>query len=114
MEFGHTIPFDPNEVEETTEDFGVVVDAIECGEFSPPPTPKLKRRDYGRETFGTRVCGNCDVRFSCSSYREYVKQQPTKGRRRSMDFYEIFHDDQDREAWRESALGGDGQSSLRR
>lgn len=114
MEFGHTIPFDPNEVEETTEDFGVAVDAIECGEFSPPPTPKLKRRDYGRETFGTRVCGNCDVRFSCSSYREYVKQQPTKGRRRSMDFYEIFHDDQDREAWRESALGGDGQSSLRR
>ncbi len=26
------------------------------------------------QTFATRVCRNCDVRFSCSSHREYVQR----------------------------------------
>jgi hypothetical protein len=102
------IPFDPDKVGETIDDFGNVVDAIECGEFSPPPTATLKKRQYGNKTFGARVCGNCDVRFSCRSYREYVTSQGPSGGRRSMDLYEIFTEEVDREMWRESTLGGQG------
>ena len=93
---------------ETVEDFGTVIDAIECGRFAPPTVTTLKKQQYGKKTFATRVCGNCDMRFSCSSYREYVKSQGTMGGRRSMDFHEIFSDEFDREAWRDATFGSEG------
>ena len=37
-------PFDSENVDETIADFGKVIDDIEYGEFSPPPTSKLKKR----------------------------------------------------------------------
>jgi hypothetical protein len=51
-----------------------VVDAIEDGEFAAPPASRLKaKRTSSNRTFGADVCVNCDARFSCASYREYVR-----------------------------------------
>jgi hypothetical protein len=101
------IPFDPQKVGDTIQDFGGVVDGIESGSFSPPPTTTLNKRQYGKKTFGARVCGNCDLRFSCRSYRDYAKSQTPRGGRRSMDYYEIFSDELDREMWRGTTPGGE-------
>ncbi|MFH0991449.1 MAG: PD-(D/E)XK nuclease family protein [bacterium] len=65
------VPFDQGHVEETIKEFGKVVDRIEDNQFSPPPVRKLKER-IGSELFVTRVCRNCDARFSCASFREYA------------------------------------------
>lgn len=65
------IPFDQSHVEETIMDFGRIVDCIEENQFSPPPVSKLKEKG-GEQLFVTRVCRNCDARFSCASYREYA------------------------------------------
>ncbi len=105
------IPFDSQKVGDTIKDFGTVIDAIECGRFSPPPTTALKKQQSGsKKTFATRVCVNCDMRFSCRSYRDYVQNQAPKGGRRSMELHEIFTDELDREAWREATLGSEGEA----
>lgn len=67
------IPLDPHKVEETIGDFGATVDAIEERRFSPPPVETLKSKiENTRDRFATRVCINCDARFSCASYRNYA------------------------------------------
>ena len=83
------LPFDENEVARTIEDFGRCVDAIEDGEFAPPsptvlgqPRGTRRRKDHGEfpgvraesePTFAQIHCRNCDVKFSCSSFRTYLK-----------------------------------------
>jgi hypothetical protein len=64
-------------VAEVIDDFGVVVDAIEEHRFAPPPLDILRApsRLGGRVVFGTDVCLNCDARFSCSSYRQFVLRE---------------------------------------
>ncbi len=71
------IDYELQQLQATIEAFGAVVDAIEEGEFSPPPPDKLARPLYegSRSVFGRRICRDCDVRFSCSSYREYALTQ---------------------------------------
>jgi hypothetical protein len=66
------LPFTRESREATIEDFGRVVDCIEEGRF-PPLQPKKLEEDYaGRgRSFGERVCQNCDIRYSCSSYRAW-------------------------------------------
>jgi hypothetical protein len=82
------IPFDREGVEETVDDFGRTIDAIEDGAFTPPPAERLSEREKGRDTlFATRVCNNCDARFSCSSYREYVQ---TSRKTTNVDFRTYF------------------------
>jgi hypothetical protein len=66
------VPFDQRHVEETIKAFGEVVDCIEENQFSPPPVSRLKKKQVGDQLFVTRVCRNCDARFSCASYREYA------------------------------------------
>lgn len=69
------IPFSQQRVEETIQEFAGVVDKIEGREFAPPPLSKLKERVEGtRQRFATRVCRNCDARFSCDSYRSYSQE----------------------------------------
>jgi uncharacterized protein YeaC (DUF1315 family) len=65
------VPSDQGHVEETIRAFGEVVDCIEENQFSPPPLSRLKEK-VGDQLFVTRVCRNCDARFSCASYREYA------------------------------------------
>lgn len=74
------IPLDEHAVEETVLKFGEVVDFIEERNFTPPPVEKLKApiRPGARQPFGTAVCANCDVRFTCDSYRQF-RLQTTPG-----------------------------------
>lgn len=67
-----SIPFSQEKVEETIHKFACVVDKIENREFKPPSVEHLKERIKGtKQKFATRVCRNCDARFSCDAYREY-------------------------------------------
>lgn len=90
------LPFDEGEVARTIADFGRCVDSIEDGEFSPPPVEDLGRprgtriqKDHGatavtpprsQPTFAQIHCLNCDARFSCASYRTFLKQQGSGSR----------------------------------
>ena len=72
------IPFSQTNVEQTINDFACVVDKIENRDFTPPSISKLKTRIPGtRQKFVTRVCRNCDARFSCDAYREYNFSNPS-------------------------------------
>lgn len=71
------IPFgyDEDEVADMIENFGKTVECIEKSEFTPPEVQKLETRMPGMKfNFATHVCHNCDVRYSCSSYVEYLKK----------------------------------------
>jgi len=77
-------------VEETIAEFAKVVDDIEERHFSPPVAKRLKETEAGTNVqFATYVCRNCDARFSCSSYREYVKQS---GARSQSAFWKYLED----------------------
>ena len=66
--------YSEEEVERMIEDFGAVVEAIEENRFSAPPAERLASKEGNeRNVFAVRVCRNCDVRFSCRSFREYVR-----------------------------------------
>ncbi len=84
------IPLDQRNVEETIRDFGAVVDQIEEKHFTPPSVAKLKETvAQTNQLFATRVCRNCDARFSCSSYRIYAMSTSNN---RDFNFSEYFSD----------------------
>lgn len=89
------LDYDLSQVEETVQDFGNVVDAIEGGKFAPRTPQELgARREYHRRrTFATDVCRNCDARFSCASYRQWA----LGGGPSLVHFREYFSDLQDRD-----------------
>ncbi len=94
------IPFDQQHVDEVIADFGEVVDAIEDRQFTPPPVSRLgqRYRARGREKrFATQICGNCDGRFSCSSYRAYT--QGNRGSDTSFNRYFREFESTDQEQW---------------
>ncbi len=102
------VPIDFNErrVDETIRAFGEVVDAIEQGQFAPPPAGRLEELMPGtnRLRFATHVCRNCDARFSCSSYRQYAGQAGGAAGR-SLAFYGFAETpDAEQEAWRAATL----------
>lgn len=67
------IDFDETKVEETIQDFAETIDRIEDGDFDPPPAERLSERRRGQGAlFATRVCNNCDARYSCPAYRMYI------------------------------------------
>lgn len=69
------IEFDPHSVDETIREFSEVVDNIEQAIYSPREVEALGEQMPGtNERFVTRVCRNCDARFSCQSYRTYLKR----------------------------------------
>jgi hypothetical protein len=67
------LPFDQGRLEETLDSFGEVVDAIEGKHFAPRSEEELD--SGGKRRFATRVCRNCDARFSCSSYRGWARKR---------------------------------------
>jgi hypothetical protein len=84
------IPLDAAKVEETIRDFGATVDAIEDKRFAPTPVERLKTKlENTRDLFATRICRNCDARFSCASYRNYAI---SSGSRKDFKFSEYFAD----------------------
>lgn len=73
------IPLDQSKVDGTIEDFGDVVDCIEDKLFKPPKVEVLKQKiGRTRQLFATRICRNCDARFSCQSYRNYALSTSAK------------------------------------
>jgi hypothetical protein len=72
------IPFSQEKVGDTINKFACVVDKIESREFKPPSVDFLLERIKGtKQRFATRVCRNCDARFSCDAYREYSQKAST-------------------------------------
>jgi hypothetical protein len=87
------IPFDKEHVKDTIADFGKVVDAIEDKTFAPATLEVLKQKD-GSSLFATRVCRNCDARFSCSSYRAYATASRARKEARFTELFAV--DEQER------------------
>jgi hypothetical protein len=87
------VAFDADNVQKTIAAFAKVVDWIEDHEFRPPPLSDLTERDGERGTFATRVCRNCDMRFSCTSYREYARKYRDRGWSKFADFYDLAADE---------------------
>ena len=99
------IPFKQKNVEETIRDFGEVVDEIESREFKPPSVDKLKSSLPGKKyTFAVQVCRNCDARFSCSAYRNYIRSSAAKSDSLLKKFLGDFGSDSESENWRLSNL----------
>ncbi len=81
--------YSEDEVEAMITAFGTVVDSIENHRFAAPPLATLLARDEGgRGQFATRVCRNCDARFSCPSFRDYARQSDS----RNQGFRKYFDD----------------------
>ncbi|HEX8565188.1 MAG TPA: PD-(D/E)XK nuclease family protein [Pyrinomonadaceae bacterium] len=93
------IPLDREKVDETIQGFGEIVDQIEAKNFLPPRVEVLIS-EFGntRQKFGTRICRNCDARFSCTPFRNFVI---ATNARTGLDFTRYFADfgsDDDRAA----------------
>jgi hypothetical protein len=99
-----TIPFDAQDVAETIREFGDAVDAIEDGQYSPPPVALLRQRETRDETFAQRTCQNCDARFSCSSYREVASAPRRRGSAALIPFFDTLIAEADQEGWRDAVV----------
>ncbi len=99
------IPFDKASLADSLDKFGKSIDKIEAGEFPPPSGKRLTEpMSKSRKTpFATEVCRNCDARFTCQAYIDYVKAKghKTAGMRY---FVEEFGSDQEKEDWLEANL----------
>lgn len=102
------IPFNANDVEETVQKFGAVVDRIEGHEFAPPPVEVLRSRQTGQPTlFATNVCRNCDARFSCASYRTYSLNSGQASLHTFRTYYGPNTTDAERDDWLGAGLLSD-------
>ncbi|MBK7691205.1 MAG: PD-(D/E)XK nuclease family protein [Bacteroidetes bacterium] len=101
------IPLIQENVQDTVLDFACIVDEIEDKRFLPIGVATLESKMEGTSAiFATRVCRNCDARFSCSSYREYAVGKG-KGERGSFKkYFEDFGSDTDQEEWVNANLQG--------
>lgn len=92
------IPFDQSKVQATIQDFGAVVDKIETNCFEPPSVEVLQAKIEGTNTiFASRVCRNCDARYSCEAYREYALQTGTRTQSNFKKYFEDFGNDLEQE-----------------
>lgn len=87
------IAVDAGNVKRTISEFANVVDQIEDQEFGPPQTKVLMKLDGKHGSFATRVCRNCDLRFSCSSYREYARKHKDRSWKKFASFYDLEADE---------------------
>lgn len=101
-------PFNTRHVDDVIQEFGRTVDAIEDGVYSPPEPERLETVEVGKQTFAIRVCLNCDARFSCTSYRRYVKNSRSRDLPRFRDIYEDSGTESEREARMDAGLSAIG------
>lgn len=99
-----SIPFDEGQIEQTIEDFGDTVDAIEEREFSPVPFERLHERVYRNQTFAFRVCRQCDARFSCETYRRCMQETQPRDDRQYWSFFTDLGLEDELESWRTANL----------
>jgi hypothetical protein len=101
------IPPEPSSIAETFDRIASTVDLIEDGTFSPRSPEELAAvagadQNSGGEriAFATLHCRNCDGRFSCSSYREYMRSSDGTGRRFDLLRYiDAASDDGELDEW---------------
>ena len=94
------LEFEQDKVKEVIQDFAEIVDCIEDKKFQPASTETLQEKMEGTNAlFGTRVCRNCDARFSCSSYREYATSKGKGERGNFKKYFDDFGSDTDKEEW---------------
>lgn len=100
------VNFDRRKVKETIRSFGEVVDQIEDHEFAPPSVEKLREpfTDRSNVRFGTHVCRNCDVRFSCAAYRVYIRHGRGRADKQFEKYYSDLEIGEPLEEWRTSGL----------
>ena len=86
------IPFgySEDEVADIIEKFGETVEKIENSEFEAPPVQILEEKTNGmKSSFGTHVCRNCDVRFSCNSFFEFIVNSRGANRNNMIEFMQL-------------------------
>jgi hypothetical protein len=94
------IRFKQENVKDTVLDFACTVDEIEDKRFFPMEVSILESKMEGTSAlFATRVCRNCDARFSCSSYREYAVGKGKGEKGNFKKYFEDFGSDTDQEEW---------------
>ena len=92
------LTYNQSRVDATILDFANIVDKIESCCFEPADLTRLKERISGLgKIFATHVCRNCDARFSCPSYRKYVKEMNSQSERGYLAYYREEELDQDQE-----------------
>lgn len=102
------IPYKKENVMETINDFATVVDKIERHCFTPPPINVLEGKVEGTNSkFATRVCRNCDARFSCSSFREYANKLQRGTTMNFKKYYEDFGTDAEQEEFINASINLD-------
>lgn len=102
------IPFKEEKIDKTIRDFGNIVDKIEDCEFTPPSQEVLISKIEGTNIrFATRVCRNCDARFSCSSFREYVLSLGPKSFSHFKKYFDDLGDENEKEDWKTYNLNVD-------
>ncbi len=98
------IPFDEEQVQRTIEAFGAVVDDIEDHRFAPVGLDRLRQTVYQNETFAFRTCRQCDARFSCDSYRAYMRDAQPRHERRYWRYFDDYGLDDDLARWQNATL----------
>jgi len=99
------IPFDAGKVKKTVDQFARAVDAIEDHQFAPPGVETLEQRNPDGRSFAHRVCRNCDVRFSCASYRSYARKYKDRNWRKFAAFYDAPADEGEEQDRTEVSMG---------
>ncbi len=100
------IPFDAARVQKTVDQFARAVDAIEDHQFAPPGMETLEERNPDGRAFVQRVCRNCDVRFSCASFRSYGRKYKDRTWRKFAAFYDAPADEGEEQDRTEASMGG--------
>ena len=94
------ISVDVNEaqIQDFLTEFGDTIDKIEERVFTPANVIKLRTKQHATNSdFGSLVCRNCDARYSCDSYREYIGS--ARGKVRTL-FGQYWDDDEETaESW---------------
>ena len=76
--------------------FGEVVEHIENSDFAAPDVNTLlKVPDGMKKPFAVNVCRNCDARYSCKSYAEYMKVSKGANRNNMYKYMCARAEDQD-------------------
>lgn len=94
------IPIEVNEeqIQNFLNEFGDTIDKIEERIFTPTSTKELKTKQPGSNSdFGSLVCRNCDARYSCDSYREYIESAGGKARTLFAQYWD--NEDETAENW---------------
>lgn len=100
------LPFTRESREATVKDFGRVVDSIEEGVFPPVPPDRLEEDFAGRgRSFGERICQNCDIRYSCASYRSWRLEGRKLRRDNVLDYFRLAENREEDEQYRFAASG---------